>query len=54
MAGGWMDRWTEGWMIGWRDGWMDAVLKNIKIGETILYAKKHYEDGRRKIYPRKR
>jgi hypothetical protein len=33
---------------------MDGVLKNIKIGDYILYAKRNYEGRRRKIYPRKR
>jgi len=36
------------------DGRMDGVSKNIKIGDYILYAKKHYEGGRKKIHPKKR
>jgi hypothetical protein len=50
-----MDGWLDGGMYGrWMDEGMDGVLKNIKIGDYFLYAKKHYEGGRRKIYPRKR
>jgi hypothetical protein len=29
-------------------GWMDGVLKNIKIVDYILYAKKNYEGRMRK------
>jgi len=43
----------DGWKDGWRmEGWKDGVLKNIKIGDYILYVKKHYEGKRRKIYPK--
>jgi hypothetical protein len=27
------------------DGWSDGVLKNVKIADYILYAKKYYEGG---------
>jgi len=60
----WMDGWKktkqsmEGRMIGWMEGrmegWMGGVLKNIKIGDYILYAKKNYEGKKRKLYPKQK
>jgi hypothetical protein len=56
----WMDGWKktkqsmEGRMIGWMEGWMGGVLKNIKIGDCILYAKKNYEGKKRKSYPKQK
>ncbi len=32
---------------------MDGVLKKIKIGDYILYAKNNYEGGKKNIYPKK-
>ncbi len=51
---GLMEGRRNGWMDSWMDEWMDGVLKNIKIGDYILYAKNIYKGIRRKIYPRKR
>jgi hypothetical protein len=36
------------------EGGKEGVLKNIKIGDYILYAKNNYEGRRRKIYLKKR
>jgi hypothetical protein len=49
-----IDEGRERWMEArWIDEGMDGVLKNIKIGDYILYAKNTYEGGRKKIYLRK-
>jgi hypothetical protein len=51
---GWMEGRMDGWMEGRMDGWMGGVLKNIKIGDYILYAKKNYEGKKRKLYPKQK